>query len=120
MTGGTLPSGGSDDEPGPAVGREVVLEPVHRARRARKLAQSRRTLDGLLLTLLRQLLELGLREILEAAAGEFLGPLERNAALVAVVVGAGDIRVAPRRPRRLVGAARRDRRGRFLGGTSSP
>ena len=43
---------GSVTSHGAAVGGVVVLEPVHRARRARKLAQPRSALDRLLLPLL--------------------------------------------------------------------
>ena len=95
-----------DDQPRAAVGRVVVLEPVHRARRARELAQRRRALDGLLLTLLHNPGQLRRRDVLEPAAGELVRPLERNAALVAVVVRSGNIGIAPWRLRRHVGSAR--------------
>src|SRR5262245_61969042 len=100
-------------QPRAAVRREVILEPVHRAGRAGKLAEPRCALDGLLLALFRQRFELGLRKGLELAAGEFLRTLERNAAFVAVVVRARDVGIAPRGSRRLIRAAWRDR-GRTL------
>jgi hypothetical protein len=83
---------------------------VHRTGRAGEFAESRRALDRRILPLLRQLRELSLSDIRLLAAGKRIGALERNPALVAVVVGTGDVRVAPRRPRRLVGTARRQRR----------
>src|SRR4029078_5325532 len=110
---GTLrhaPVGRIRDEPGAAVRCEVILEPVHRARRSRKLAERWVALDRLLLALLRDLRELFGREAVERAARELLGPLERDAALVTIVVGAGDRGIAPGGALRLVRSARGQRR----------
>src|SRR4029077_17397300 len=79
-------------EPCAAVRCEVILEPVHRARRARELAERRVALDRLLLTLLRDLRKLLGREAVQRAPRELLWPLERDPALVTIVVGARDRR----------------------------
>ncbi len=101
-------------QPGAAVHRVVVLEPVHRAGGAGKLAQRRRPLDSLPLALFDQLGQLLRRHILQPPAGKGVGALERDAALVAVVVVAGDVRIAPGRSGRHIGPARRQGRYRLL------
>src|SRR4029078_1035597 len=98
------------DEPCAAVRCEVILEPVHRARRSRKLAERWVALDRLLLALLRDLRELFGREAVEGGGRELRGPLERDAALVTIVVGAGDRGIAPGGALRLVRSARGQRR----------
>ena len=90
------------DQPRAAVGRAVVLEPVQRARGAGEFAEPRRPLDRLFLPLLDDFRELVRRDVRELLAVEVRGPLERDAALVAVGIRAGDLRIAPRRLRRHV------------------
>src|SRR5688572_822911 len=90
------------DHPGPAVGGVVILVPVLRTGAGILVLRAADDL-GRLFRPCRALLDqrgklLGL-DVLQPASGELRRPLHRDAALVAVGVGALDVRVAPRRPR---------------------
>src|SRR5207253_1320358 len=87
------------DEPGAAVLRVVILEPVGRAGTGLGTTEGRCDLDLPIVPLLNRLRQFGWRHILDALAFELGRALEGSAALVGVVIGALQVRVAPRRPR---------------------
>src|SRR5262249_39070226 len=84
-------------EPGAAVVRKHVLEPVNRAPELGAVAVG---LDPLLASVVPQLLELGLRDVLDTTSLELRRPLEGDQAFVVVRVHPCDIRIAPHGLRR--------------------
>jgi hypothetical protein len=90
-----MPVGRVGDEPGAAVIREMILEPMERAS---ELSAIPIGLIPLIAAVVAQLVELGFADVLAPASLELRRPLKRNQALVIVRVDARNIRIPPRRP----------------------